>query len=222
VSLAMSESAEHLFVVNSDFDLQFSQGTIQSLDVARIREVSQRVCSTGDDCADGETCDSVPSDQNEGFPSFTCVGSSGVPCEGLGEKSSGDLSFAPGRCAPIDLTSPFDGGSSLIVDVAETSAFATQGLLLSRPCLLDGNLSRCTSGSADERVASANGERAPERLFVPVRGDTTVHYLDIDEGGHFVCGRPVESSGVSPTEDGALRCSKSYRISRGVTFGLRS
>jgi hypothetical protein len=222
VSLAISESGDHLFVVNSDFDLQFAQGTIQSLDVARIRDVSQRVCSADRDCSSGEMCDRVPTDQNRGFPSFSCVGASGVPCEGLGEKSSGDLSFAPGRCAPVDLTSPFDGGPSLIVDVAETSAFATQGLLLPRPCLENGNLVPCSVGGANERVTSSGGGSAPERLFVPVRGDTTVHYLDIDEAGHFICGRPVEGSSgaISPKEEGALRCSKSYRVSRGVTFGL--
>jgi len=76
-------------------------------------------------------------------------------------------------------------------------------------------------GSENERVTSSSGGSAPERLFVPVRGDTTVHYLDIDEAGHFICGRPVEgSSGSTSREDGALRCSTSYRLSRGVTYGL--
>src|SRR5690606_27648813 len=76
VSLAVSQSGEHLFIVNSDFDLQFAQGTIQSLDVARIREVSQRVCSVQGDCSEGDLCDNVPTEQNRGFPSFSCVGAS--------------------------------------------------------------------------------------------------------------------------------------------------
>lgn len=221
VSLTVNQTGEYLFVVNSDFDLRYSQGTIQSLDVARIREVAQRVCSRDADCAGDESCDNEPTDENDGSPSFSCVGPSGVPCEGVGEKSSEDLSYAPGRCAPIDLSDPPDGGSSLIVDVAETSAFATQGLLLQRPCLDGGSISRCgPNTSSAERIQSANGESFPERLFVPVRGDTTIHYLDIDEDGRFHCGRSIEDTeGISSS---SLRCDTPHRISEGVTLGLSS
>lgn len=215
----MNRSGEYLFVVNSDFDLRYAQGTIQSLDVARIREVAQRVCSTNDDCENGETCDTEPSDENNGSPSFSCVGASGVPCEEAGEKSAEDLAFAPGRCAPVHLSKPFDGGPSLLVDVAETSAFATQGLLLERPCLAGGELSPCAAdSSAANRVESADGVSYPERLFVPIRGDTTIHYLDIDEEGQFICGRPLETgdTGVGTS----LRCATKHRISTGTTFGL--
>ncbi len=221
VSVTVNGTGEFLFVVNSDFDLRYSQGTIQSLDVARIRQLAQRVCSDDADCEDGETCDDEPTSENDGSPSFSCVGSSGVPCEGVGEKSAEDLSYAPGRCAPIELDDPYDGGSSLIIDVAETSAFATQGLLLKRPCFINGEIVRCPEDSgAQDQIQSANGDTYPERLFVPVRGDTTIHYLDVDEEGRFFCGRGAEGEGV--TTSTSLRCNTAHRISEGVTLGLSS
>jgi hypothetical protein len=219
VSVTLNRTGEFLFVVNSDFDLKYSQGTIQSLDVRRIRQLVQRVCSADDDCETGETCDVEPTAANDGSPSFSCVGPSGIPCEGAGEKSANDLAVSPGRCAPVDLSDPFDGGSSLLLDVAETSAFATQGLLLDRPCLVAGELNPCApEAGAEERVQSEAGVSYPERLFVPVRGDTTVHYLDIDEAGQFHCGRPVEddAQGISTS----ARCSTNHRISRGKTYGI--
>lgn len=219
VSVTVNRTGEYLFVVNSDFDLKYAQGTIQSLSIARIRELAQRVCSTDADCAPGDSCDTEPSDANDGFPSFSCVGPSGVPCEEAGEKSAEGLAFSPGRCAHVDLSKPFDGGPSLLLDVAETSAFATQGLLLSRPCLVDGELSPCApDASAADRIESADGVSHPERLFVPVRGDTTVHYLDIDEDGQFHCGRAREGgeAGAAKSES----CSTKHRVSEGKTFGL--
>lgn len=219
VSVNVNRTGEYLFVVNSDFDLRYSQGTIQSLDVARIRELAQRVCSTDEDCEAGDTCDTEPSEANDGSPSFSCVGPSGVPCENAGEKSAEHLAFAPGRCAPIELSKPFDGGPSLLVDAAETSAFATQGLLLERPCLAGGELSPCAAdSSAADRVESADGVSYPERLFVPIRGDTTVHYLDIDEDGQFICGRPLETGDAAAST--SLRCATKHRISKGKTFGI--
>ena len=44
VSLIRTE-ADTLLVVNSDFDLQYSQGTVQSLSLPRLREVSQKPCT---------------------------------------------------------------------------------------------------------------------------------------------------------------------------------
>ncbi len=224
VSLSMSQ-AHRLIVVNSDFDLQFSQGTVQSLDVTRIEEVTQKPCNDSNDCENGTVCDSSPTEENDASPSYVCVPADDLrPCGDFGEKSVAGRAVAPGRCAPVDLKDPQDGGARLLVDVAKTSAFATEGLLLSRPCTDGGDSSRpCAAGDEeDARIQPRNGTAYPERLFIPVRGDTTIHYIDVDEEGRFHCNRPAETSGEFDFEDAddyALRC-KGHRIYRGQTFGV--
>ena len=227
VSLRLSQS-DNLLVINSDFDLQFSQGTVLSLDVPRLREVTQRPCNQDSDCQDGRICDTVPSDDNSGQPSYVCVPSADPrPCGDFGEKSTSERALAPGRCSPVDLENPQDGRERLIVDVAETSAFATEGLLLRRPCVEGDDVLRSCSSTDDEgaRVQPRTGPAYPERLFIPVRGDTTIHYLDVDDDGFFFCGRPIEGEAqidYVDADDHELRCNveRSYKISEGRTFGL--
>lgn len=223
VGLSVSR-ADTLVVVNSDFDLQFSQGTVQSLSLERVAELTLRPCVVDSDCAADRVCDDEPTEANGQAPSFVCIAPGSGPCGGLGEKSLPERAVAPGRCRAIDLDKPPDGGASLLVDVAETSAFATQGLLVARPCQ-DGAGSSRPCGDGDgiaERVAGRNGDRYPERLFMPVRGDTTIHYLDVNDEGRFVCGRGIEASAESFATAGPaeLRCSSSYRLAEGKTFGV--
>lgn len=233
VGLEVSQSG-HILIVNSDFDLQFSQGTVQSLDLKRVREVTQVPCNATSNCADGQRCDSKPTADNNNVASYVCVDENAQgPCGPFGEKSTSERAISPGRCGPVDLVEPQDGGSSLLVDVAKTAAFATEGLLLKRPCTDDdGQSSRpcLASDDASALVPQRTGQAHPERLFIPVRGDTTIHYVDIDKDGHFVCGRPIESEDApeihfTKTADGKndyrLRCSaKDYRLDRGKTYGL--
>ncbi len=223
VSLSMSQS-NRLIVVNSDFDLQFSQGTVQSLSVERIAEVTQQPCNSDQNCTGGELCDAEPSEYNDGAPSYVCVDAEDPrPCGAFGEKTTSSRAISPGRCAPVLLDEPQDGGESLLVDVAQTAAFATQGLLVARPCV-DGDDSRTCrpeDGTA-ARVPSRKGEAYPERLFIPIRGDTTIHYLDLDAEGRFICGRPYEDGDyddLSNLSDKALRCDSKYRVFRGKTYG---
>lgn len=195
VGLAVTpvESGESfLYVVSSDFDLQFNQGTVQSLDLARLREVSRHPCLSDADCSSGgQRCDAAATEENGGVPSFFCVDTAGeyagLPCGPYGENDPSKRAVAPGRCGPVHLTKPEDGGSTLIVDSVATSAFATDVVLTRRP----------TSG--DE----AEGE--PYRMFVPVRGDSSLHFIDTDNRGRLHCGQP-ESQGS---------CSEDYRVIEG-------
>jgi len=244
VGLAVSEDAEHLYVVNSNFDLQFNQGTIQSLSLERVRELAPVPCSGHDDCQKSEICDLEPSEENRSRPSFLCVDAKDrQPCAGLGEKVDHLLAVSPGRCAPISLLknyefsedSPTGAPLRILVDVLETAAFATQGVLLSRPCLDESNdLVEC-SESETTRIESPEGETFPERLFVPVRGNTSIYYIDITDDGLFRCGRSLEENNQSFLDvadgDHARRCrtdstaqpgQTAYNIRTGVTFGLNS
>src|SRR6185503_1132673 len=81
------------------------------------------------------------------------------------DKSEADRLLYPGRCRPVSLTSPPDGQGSLIVDAVGIGAFATDVIYRTRP------------------------EKVNGRLFVPVRGDATMHWIDVEDGGKLDCGQ---------------------------------
>jgi hypothetical protein len=154
VGLAMDPSGEHLFVVSSDFDLQYNGGTLQSYRLGGDRSVR------GDglfeelplSCASDQDCSA--SSQGKGVcDNGLCVAEvGGSPCSG-DERSPEQRLLFPGRCVPINQ-------KPLIQSRAKIGAFATDIVLRQRPF----------------------GQGDPERLFIPVRGDTTLHWIDVDNG----------------------------------------
>jgi hypothetical protein len=172
VGLAMDASGQHLFVANSDFDLQYNAGTLQSYDLTRLRSAVPKPCGADADCP-SQRCDLSPNSENGHNPSHYCVAASGdhagEPCGALGEASDADRIVYPGRCNYLDPGDPPDGQGSLIVDAVETGAFATDIVYRQRP------------------VDAAAGP--PGRLFLPVRGDATLHWVDLDDTGHLDCGQ---------------------------------
>ncbi len=183
VALAVDESSEWLYVVNSDFDLQFNGGTVQSLRLGRLRDIVPRVCGSDAHCDGGEVCDvgrdeSGPTADNGGAASFFCVPNrQAPPCGELPEQTASERAVAPGRCAPISLLDPPDGGGSLIEQVVTISAFATDAVLRQRP------------------EGAAPG--APQRLFIPVRSDRSLHWIDVD-GGALDCGQERDGGSCDP------------------------
>lgn len=159
VGLAVSPSATRLYVVNSDFDLQFSGGAVQALDLDRVRESVPRSCSSDADCDAARRCDDQPTIENGGIASGWCVDRdgphAGQPCGPLGEKDTAKLVLTPGRCGYLNTGSPQGGGASLVVSSVGIGAFATDVIYRSRPGGPGG------------------------RLFIPVRGDATLHYIDV-------------------------------------------
>jgi hypothetical protein len=172
VGLAQNSDGTRLFVVNSDFDLQFNAGTLQTYDLTRLAEVVPRVCVSNDDCAAGQRCDIEPSTENQGSPSRFCVAEAGAlagrPCGAFGDRPQADKLLYPGRCNFIEPSTPQDGGPPLIVDAVTIGAFATDVIFRARPADIQGE---------------------PGRLFVPVRGDATLHWIDVDAAGRLICGQ---------------------------------
>lgn len=159
VGLAMSPGAKRLYVVNSDFDLQYNGGAVQALDLDRVRQLLPKPCSVDAECGSDRVCDSTPTEENGGFPSHWCVDASGPhagkPCGPFGEKTAASRFLQPGRCGYISQSKPQDGGPSLVVGKVGIGAFATDVIYRARP------------------------EGPGGRLFVPVRGDATLHYIDV-------------------------------------------
>jgi hypothetical protein len=173
VGLATDPDSKSLFVVNSDFDLQYNQGVLQRYDLERIHELVPKSCESDADCSAGEHCDVEPNADNGETPSYFCVDSSGpwanLPCGALDEATTSERVIAPGRCDQISPSRPQDGGSSLVTSSVEIGAFATDAIYRARP---------------------ADAPEGPVgRLLMPVRGDTTVHYVDVDEEGSLECGQ---------------------------------
>jgi hypothetical protein len=127
VGLAIDATASHLFVVNSDFDLQYNAGTVQSWDLVALRDA---VASHG----------------------------YGTDCADWGERSAQDKLLNPGRCREMSQ-------AGLIRGKVEIGAFATDAVYRASP------------------AGDGSG-----RLFIPVRGDATLHWIDTGADGSLACG----------------------------------
>jgi hypothetical protein len=161
VGLALDADSRFLFVANSDFDLQFNAGTLQSFDLEELRARVPHGCATDDDCSSGKFCDLVPTEENQGLPSKSCVPSEGEyrgkPCGAFGERAAADRLLVPGRCGYIDPVQVQDGGPAIMVDSVEIGAFARELIYRQSP-----------SGVG--------------RLFATVAGDATLHWIDTVDG----------------------------------------
>jgi hypothetical protein len=179
VGLALDSENSHLFVVSSDFDLQYNAGAVQSypLDGDEGLEAKLPVtCSSDDECAElgaGNVCDD----------GLCAPGAGESPCPS-GDRSEADKLLFPGRCRELELTP---------TSSVKIGAFATDVVLRQRP----------------EGIAGK-----PERLFIPVRGDSTLHWIDV-EGGQMSCNQ--DSNGAC---DGNHRAGDdASQSSRGIKLG---
>ena len=190
VGILPSPGGHALYVANSDYDLKYNGGTIEVYNLDDIRDVALRPFWSPD-----------PADDTSD------------PCFGLGPNPN--VILYPGPCGPLDLNRPparpvpYDG--SLFKRAAKIGAFATDVVMACRPSsdIVFGGTADCSRGgiSAGEKGA---------RLFVPVRGDRSLTFLDVDddrEGGvqtfKLECGQGSNGgscsdayrSGIDPAEN---------------------
>lgn len=113
--LAVSPGGRVLYVANSDFDLQFNGGTVQALDLQRLRKraltLQSKLAPGGEDV--GGACDQV----------------------GLGTNAASTI--YPGPCGPLNLTA-LAGGEEVVRSSAVIGAFASNLLLVHRPLSGEG------------------------------------------------------------------------------------
>lgn len=165
--LALSPDGDRLYVANSDWDLQFNAGSVQAYDASRLRELLPRACNVDSDCAGpDEICDSPAN--AAGAPlgmggTYWCMDATTRDvCRGRGVQSVGDRLIQPGLCGAVENRNP-----ELLLESVGIGAFATD--LVYRPSTVDGG-----------------------RLFVPVRSDATLHWMDVPAGTTPGSGRELE------------------------------
>ncbi|HEX5101429.1 MAG TPA: hypothetical protein VFV94_18080 [Polyangiaceae bacterium] len=190
VGLALDADASHLFIANSDFDLQYNSGTVVSWNLDAVRARLPQTCAVDADCTDPAKprCDApAPGEQPvAGNPrSYWCVADTGNyqgACGSLGELSPAERQLYPGRCRFI-----LPQRDGILVDSVRIGAFATDIVYRTRP------------------PSAAGTEQG--RLFVPVRGDATLHWIDVLERGG-VPGR-LECGQSEPDQEG--ECADDHR-----------
>ena len=178
VALTDDGAPKYLYVASSDFDLQYRSSSLLSYDLLKLRQAVPRSCSEqSTTCGADERCDTEPSAENAGVPSFLCVKlqgpAAGRPCREFGNRSAAQQLLYPGRCNSVDPITPQDGSQTLIADKVGIGAFASDVIV---------------------RVNPSDAQQS--RLFLPVRGDATLHWIDLNDG-HFECGQAHTSDGES-------------------------
>ena len=166
-ALALSPDGDRLYVANSDWDLQFNAGSVQAYDAARVRELLPRACNSDADCASpDEICDTPAHADGASLGvggTYWCMdATSRDVCRGLGVQSAGDRLIQPGLCGAVENRNP-----ELLLDNVGIGAFATD--LIYRASSVEGG-----------------------RLFVPVRSDATLHWIDVPSGVTPGSGRELE------------------------------
>jgi hypothetical protein len=161
VGIAVSPGKSWMYLANSDFDLQFNAGTVQVYDLAKLRGLVPEYCRSDSDCTgDNQACDTTAEGTEKWgltAPTNRCVDRDRRnPCERAGRgvvpQSVSDQILAPGLCSPIE-------PGPLQLDSVSIGAFATDVIYATNP-LRDGK---------------------GARLFIPVRGDATLHFIDVDD-----------------------------------------
>ncbi|HEX3595522.1 MAG TPA: hypothetical protein VHU80_10480, partial [Polyangiaceae bacterium] len=187
VGIQVSPGRNWMYVANSDFDLQFNAGTLQVYDLQKLRSLVPEYCDASSDCAtDGQVCDLTGDPTKRLGPSHRCVDSADPnPCARAGEKplDPGDQSLTPGLCTPLEPKPLLLGGVEN--GVVSIGAFATDLLYATNP--LQGG----TGG----------------RLFIPVRGDATVHFITVDDDTNYLL--PDGTADTGHRTHKALDCGQS-------------
>lgn len=199
-----------LYVVNSDFDLQYSGGTVMALDLAALRSQADRLLT-------GLTCVVAVTQQPGVTPRSTLPA-----CEPLGAAAPKTVADAcalvvkaenadaalndssllhPGPCAPLSLPLPKAeaGVSPETTQAVKDKRVAFIGAFASSAVLVQNTV-----------TPAAEGAPGP-RLFVTVRGDPSLTFFDLAPS------KPEGGSGTLAIDCGQgadARCVDAHRVGR--------
>ena len=155
----------YLYVASSDFDLQYRSSGLISFDLDKIAAAVPHPCASHSDCGedsdDSVRCDMARNTQEAQVvpnlpayyvPSYVCVPSDAVQPCGDGGEQS-----AADRLLYPGRCKPFDQ-HPFIRSAVGIGAFATNVIFAKDP------------------------DSPKSRLFLPVRGDATLHWIDLNDG----------------------------------------
>ncbi|WP_437684027.1 hypothetical protein [Sorangium sp. So ce131] len=198
--LSVSPGGRVLYVANSDFDLQYNGGTIQALDLQRLRKRAldlQRALN--------------PAQASEGGAEGGAAADVSAACGSLGPNDAPVL--YPGPCAPLDVAS-LDGDEEIVRRSAIIGAFASDVLLTHGPAgqrgarmfvPVRGDPSVTYFEVADDRAGPGSPEAPP--CSVKTEQGTIVDCFYLNCGPTDRCSRenrlgedPVEGVGRLPLE----------------------
>ncbi len=146
-----------LYIVNSDFDIQYTGGTVQTVDLDSVRRcVGQLAADLGTGALEGQACANAGLDVNVKQVIY------------------------PGPCSPIKLK--FDAsakGGSSPGTACELFVTGSQREQVQVPLIKESRIIGAFASSATlARSTDAGSGDASQRLFVTVRGDPSVTYFD--------------------------------------------
>lgn len=157
VGLKVSHGGSVLYAVNSNFDLQFNGGTLQSYDLTLIRRHALDVIAD-------PRAPHVPLVRRSGAADNPCPGNPPI----FAEDGSGARQPLGETCAP-----PVDS-RFYVRDTAVIGAFATDLLLSAPPEALVPQVPKVPG------EVLPVGNRRFDRLFVPVRGNASITWASVE------------------------------------------
>lgn len=208
-ALVVSPRGSALYVVNSNFDLQYTGGTVQALDLAKLREVVPklwcRVDAAGQPDPSQPECAPFYDPEARVDPNDPTSPRDPFPCKSFGLAKQGDNEqlSSPGRCSPIDLNIARADGQPILRNTVTLGAFASGALVLSAP---------------PEAMAAAPPGESTARLGVVVRGDPSLTWIELDDdrvegqGFRLECGQGT----------GTGRCDAAHLAGKDPTTSTRA
>ena len=195
VGLQVSHGGTVLYAVNSDFDLQYNGGTLQSYDLALIRR---------------HTLDLIADPNNPNVPVLDRDALGNNPCP----QRASSLEPLGETCAPPVQSSFY------VRDTAIIGAFATDLALSAQPSALvpqtprpAGEQAVCPEPSFGSAAPGCPpfGTRRFDRLFAPVRGNASLTWASVERDGPdsiapFDPTLPYGPFAIQCGRDGAGRC----------------
>jgi hypothetical protein len=178
IGLAVSASGNVLYAANSDFDLQYNAGTVQSYDLSKLRIDAVRLMLGL--YSGAPAFDAGAADAGEGIPvdagplPFSAPSDAGCPFTQLypppiNPNLPNDWNGLPGRLPIGQACAPPMNSQSYYEDSVQIGAFAT------------------------DIQMSMN----KDRLFVPVRGSATIAWIDVKYDGAEDAGPPPNATTAS-------------------------
>lgn len=153
-SLAVSPGQKTLYVVNSDFDLQYSGGTVQTLDLTALRNKTRTLRTTLNDAAAKETPDPVSAACQAQSPAL---------------KANDNTALYPGPCSPVDALPFVNVEKSVVI-----GAFASDAKLIVRPepCKIVNSMTMERQGPQARLFISVRGD--PSVTYFDVTDDREI------------------------------------------------